>query len=67
MVVQGVFYISENHFISMKVCLGKGSNHYTELTALGFFFIKIALEKSVRFLQVHGDSILMINWMKGTG
>ena len=56
-----IFYLNENHFFEMSVGLGAGSS--VELLSLQLILI-FAAEKGCRTLQIFGDSLNVINWVK---
>jgi ribonuclease HI len=45
--------------------LGQGSNNYAELMALKLL-LSFAGEKGITKLQIFGDSLVIINWMRKT-
>ena len=53
-------HISESHYFLFKANMGRGTNNVGEFMAL-FYQLKIALEKGLSYLQVFGDSLLVIN------
>eukprot|EP01018_Ginkgo_biloba_P034393 Gb_34571 [translate_table: standard] len=55
-----VLQLSESHIIKAKANLGCGTNNVGELKAL-FFLLKITLDHGIRYLQVFGDSALIIS------
>jgi ribonuclease HI len=59
-----ILYFSNSHFIKFKVGLGTGMNISVELFALRSL-LKLAIEKGIDKMQVFGDSLLVINWMRG--
>jgi len=59
----GVLYLSYSHSFKFKMGPGGGSNKFVELMDLKLLVL-FALEKGCRSIQVYGDSMLMINWVK---
>jgi ribonuclease HI len=60
-----VIYISPSHYYNLKWGLGQGSNNYAELMALKLL-LTFAGEKGITHLQIFGDSMVVINWMRKT-
>ena len=58
-----VLYVNENHYFEMSVGLGAGSNNRAELLSLQLILI-FAAKKGCRSLQIFGDSLNVINWVK---
>ena len=54
----------EKHYFELMVGLGEGSNNFVELLSLKLLLI-FAAEKGCRSLNVCGDSMNVINWIKG--
>jgi ribonuclease HI len=61
----GILYLSESHYYSMTFGFGTGTNNYVELMSLKLL-IAFAIEKGCHSLNVFGDSLNVINWIKGT-
>ena len=61
----GVLYKSESHYFHFSAGLGRGTNNYVELMTLRLLLL-FALEQGCLSLQVFGDSMLVIEWAKGT-
>ena len=59
-----IIFLLESHSFELMVRLGEGSNNYAELLSLKFLLIFVA-EKGCRTLNVCGDSMNVINWIKG--
>jgi hypothetical protein len=59
-----IIFLSQNHFLKFKYGIDKAKNNLSELTALKLVPIP-ALEKGISQIQVLGDSLLVIQWMKG--
>jgi hypothetical protein len=59
----GCLYITTSHFFLLKSGLGVGSNDYSEIMALKLLLLFV-VEKECKILQVFGDSLLIINWVK---
>ena len=55
--------MNENHYFEMSVGLGAGSNNRAELLSLQLILI-FAAKKGCRSLQIFGDSLNVINWVK---
>jgi ribonuclease HI len=60
----GILYFSHNHFLSFKAGTGRSTNNHNKLTTLKLVLI-LAIEKGITQIQVLGDSLLVIKWMKG--
>eukprot|EP01018_Ginkgo_biloba_P009885 Gb_00929 [translate_table: standard] len=60
---EGILCIKALHTIKFKAGLGKGTNNYAELMALKLRLF-LAGEKGVSRLQVFGDSMVVIKWMR---
>ena len=60
----GVYFLNDNHYFMFKAGLGEGTNNFTELYALKLL-LTLALDKQVSSIQVFGDSLLVINWIRG--
>ena len=58
-------YLSESHFFELSMGLGEGTNNYAKLMSLKLLMI-FAVEKGCNNLPVYGDSMNVINWIKGT-
>jgi ribonuclease HI len=59
-----VMYLSSTHYIHIRYAPGGGTNSRAELTAL-WTLLEAAKEKSIRTLQVFGDSKIVIDWAMG--
>ena len=59
----GVIHLSNSHSINFKFGMGNGSNNFSELISLKLV-LTLALEHGVAHLQVSGDSLLVIKWMR---
>jgi ribonuclease HI len=59
-----VLFFTDEHFFEGKSYLGPGSNNFGELEAM-FLLLKAAKKKGCNYIQVFGDSELVIQWMKG--
>jgi ribonuclease HI len=57
-------YLSDSHVFQFKAKYGRGSNNVGELNSL-FFLLKFSLQNHVTSIQIMGDSLLSIHWMKG--
>ena len=60
----GILYLKEDHYFTLKVGLGIGTNNLVELYAMKLLLI-LALDKPITKVQVFGDSLLVINWIIG--
>jgi hypothetical protein len=56
-------FLSKSHYFIFKENLGSGTKNIGELMAL-FYMFKFSLDEDMRTLQVFGDSLLVINWMR---
>jgi ribonuclease HI len=61
--VGGILHISPTHNISFKVGLGIDTNKLCELMSLKLV-LTLAQEQGISQIQIHGDSLLVIQWMK---
>lgn len=59
-----LLYLSETHFFELLCGLGEGSNNFAELMSLKILLI-FAVEKGVDNILVLGDSMNVVNWIKG--
>ena len=59
-----LLFLSDSHWYEISVGLGVGSNNFAELLSLKILLL-FALEKGCRQLHVFGDSLNVINWIKG--
>ena len=55
--------MTENRYFELMVGLGEGSNNFAQLLSLKLLLI-FAAEKGCRTLNVYGDSMNVINWIK---
>jgi ribonuclease HI len=61
----GILYLSDSHYYSMTFGFGTGTNNFAELMSLKLL-IAFAIEKGCHSLNVFGDSLNVINWIRGT-
>jgi ribonuclease HI len=61
----GLLYLSHSHYFIMTFGIGPGTNNFAELLSLKLLIV-FAIEKGCRTLKVFGDSLNVINWIKGT-
>jgi ribonuclease HI len=61
----GVLFFSHSHYFNLKWGLGQGTNNMAELLALKFL-LSFACEKEISNLQIFGDSMLVISWLRRT-
>ena len=59
----GVLYLTDDHYFFLTAGLGIGSNNFAELYALKLLLL-FALERGCLSLQVFGDSMIVLNWIK---
>jgi ribonuclease HI len=59
----GCIYLSEQHYYYLRAGLGPGTNNFSEIMALKLLLL-FAVEKGCTSLQVFGDSLLIIKWVK---
>ena len=57
--------LSDSHYFELTLGLGEGSNNYVELLSLKLLLIFIA-EEGCQRINIFGDSLNVINWIKGT-
>ena len=60
-----LLFLSDSHFFELTPGLGEGSNNYAELLSLKLLLI-FAVEKGCQSFKFFGDSLNVINWIKGT-
>ena len=60
-----LLYLTETHFYELVVGLGEGDNNFAELMSLKLLLI-FAAEKGCRIINFMGDSMNVINWIKGS-
>jgi ribonuclease HI len=58
-----MIFLSESHCFKLKWGLGPGSNNYAELMALKLLLTFVG-EKGINNLQLFGDSMVIINWIR---
>jgi hypothetical protein len=58
-----VLYLFESHYYNLTMGLGPGTNNYAELMALKLL-LTFAGEKGINSLQIFGDSMVVINWIR---
>ena len=60
--VGGILHLSSTHCISFKVGIGKESkkNELVEIELL----LSLAQEHGVQQIQIYGDSLLLIKWLR---
>jgi hypothetical protein len=61
----GILHISQIHSFSFSAGLGEATNNFSELMAL-YLLLLLALEKNINHLNIYGDSLFVIQVMKGT-
>jgi ribonuclease HI len=61
----GLLYLSDSHYYSLNFGFGTRTNNYVELMSLKLL-IAFAIEKGCHSLNVFGDSLNVINWIKDT-
>jgi len=59
-----LLYLFDSHFYELTIGLGVGTNNYAELLSMKLLLIFV-VEKGCRNLSVLGDSMNVINWIKG--
>ena len=60
-----LLFLSDSHYFELTLGLEEGSNNYVELLSLKLLLI-FATENGCRRLNIFGDSLNVINWIKGT-
>ena len=60
-----LLFLSDSHYFELTLGLGEGSNNYVELLSLKLLLIFIA-EEGCQRINIFGDSLNVINWIKGT-
>ena len=58
-----ILFLAENHSFELMTGLGEGSKNFAELLSLKLLLI-FAAEKGCRSLNIYGDSLNVINWIK---
>ena len=61
---RAILHVSDNHFFELIVGLGEGSNNFAEIMSLKILLV-FAAEKGCRAINFMGDSMNVINWIKG--
>jgi ribonuclease HI len=61
---RGILHLSPTHNISLMVGLGSNTNNLCEFMSLKLVLM-LAREQRIYQIQIYGDSLLMIQWMKG--
>ena len=61
----GILHISQIHSFSLSTGLGEATNNFNELMAL-YLLLLLSLEKNINHLNIYGDSLFVIQVMKGT-
>jgi ribonuclease HI len=61
----GLLFLSDEHFYTFKENDGRGSNKPRQSFQTLILLFKKSHECGLRALQVYGDSLLVVNWMKG--
>lgn len=61
----GVLFMSDLIFFELSMGFREGTNNHAELLALKFL-LSFALEKGCNSLQVFGDSMLVLKWVRKT-
>jgi len=58
-----ILYMSESHYYNLTMGLGPVTNSYVELMALKLL-LTFTREKGINSLQIFGDSMVVINWIR---
>ena len=61
----GCLFLSPTHSFHISTGLGRGSNNFAELMALKLLLLFV-VEKDCHSLQFFGDSMIVIDWARGT-
>jgi len=61
----GLLYLSPTHYFVLTSGLGSRTNNFAELMSYKLLIV-FAIEKGCRRLKLYGDSLNVINWIKGT-
>jgi ribonuclease HI len=61
----GLLFLSASHYFIMTFGFRPGTNNFAELMSLKLL-IAFTIEKGCLSLKVYGDSLNIINWIKGT-
>jgi ribonuclease HI len=59
-----VLYLTNTHYFNLTMGLGSGTNNYVELMALKVL-LTIFRERGIDTLQLLGDSMVVLNWIRG--
>ena len=59
-----LLFISDSHLFELSVGLGEGSNKFAEILSLKLLLM-FAAEKGCHIIIFFGDSMNVINWIKG--
>jgi ribonuclease HI len=57
-------YLSDSHYFKFKLELVRSTNNKVELMALKLIFM-IVVENGVQKIQIMGNFMVVINWMRG--
>ena len=59
-----LLFLSESHWFEIFVGLGEGTNNYSKLLSFKILLM-FTVEKGCRKINFYGDSLNVINWIKG--
>ena len=60
-----ILFLRETHSFELMMGLGEGSKNFDEILSLKLLLI-FAVEKGCRTINICGDSMNVVNWIKGT-
>lgn len=60
----GIIFLEKSHSLKFRAGLVQGTNNYAELMAFKLH-LTLASEKGITNLQIFGDSLLVMKWMRG--
>lgn len=61
--VDGILFLEENNYVSMKHAVGKGTNNRVEFYVL-WLLLQCVINRRINRLLVIGDSKLLMDWGK---
>ena len=59
-----LLFLSDSHWFEISIGLGEGTNNYAELLSLKILLL-FSVEKGCSKINFYGDSLNVINWIKG--
>jgi len=59
-----LLYLTDSHYFEISSCLGEGSNNFAEMMSIKML-LSFAYEKGCQNITVFGDSMNVVNWIRG--